>query len=227
MTTFVAYLRVSTDKQGRSGLGLDAQRAAIGAFLRPDDTLLEPPYVEVESGKRTDRPQLRAALDRCQRTGATLLIAKLDRLSRDAHFLLGLQKAGVRFLAADMPEANEMVVGILAVVAQAERKMISDRTKAALAAAKARGQKLGGDRGYRPASPPSADDTARATAARRREADHAAFGVLPAIERLRREGITSLTGLAARLNSDGVASPRGKVGSWTATAVRRALVRVA
>ena len=105
----------------------------------------------MESGADDDRPKLAEALARCRLHNATLVIAKLDRLSRDAHFLLGLQKAGVKFVAADMPEANEMIVGIMAVVAQAERKVISARTKAALQAAKAGGVKLGGDRGNLPA----------------------------------------------------------------------------
>src|SRR5918994_831 len=140
---YVSYLRVSTDRQGRSGLGLEAQRKAVEDFLNGGRWQLLSEFVEVESGKREDRPKLAEALALCRLHGATLVIAKLDRLSRDAHFLLGLQKAGVRFVAADMPEANEMVVGIMAVVAQAERRMISERTKAALAAAKARGQRLG------------------------------------------------------------------------------------
>ena len=131
---FVSYLRVSTKRQGESGLGLDAQRKAVDDFLNGGRWELIGERVEVESGKSdTNRPELERALKLCRLHSATLVIAKLDRLSRDAHFLLGLQKAGVRFVAADMPEANEMVVGIMAVVAQAERKMISARTKAALA----------------------------------------------------------------------------------------------
>src|SRR6478609_1044909 len=140
---YVSYLRVSTDRQGRSGLGLEAQRKAVEDFLNGGRWDLIAEFVEVESGKRDDRPKLAEALGLCRLHNATLVIAKLDRLSRDAAFLLGLQKAGVRFVAADMPEANELVVGIMAVVAQAERKMISTRTKAALAAAKARGARLG------------------------------------------------------------------------------------
>src|SRR6516164_11527487 len=142
---FVSYIRVSTRAQGQSGLGLDAQRKAVTDYLNGGRWSLVDEYVEVESGANDERPKLAEALARCRLHNATLVIAKLDRLSRDAHFLLGLQKAGVRFVAADMPEANEMIVGIMAVVAQAERKMISARTKAALQAAKERGVKLGGD----------------------------------------------------------------------------------
>ena len=141
---FVSYLRVSTKRQGESGLGLEAQRKAVSDFLNGGNWKLVEELVEVESGKHDhNRPALHKALEACKVYGATLVIAKLDRLSRDAHFLLGLQKAGVKFVAADMPEANEMVVGIMALVAQAERRMISERTKAALQAAKARGVKLG------------------------------------------------------------------------------------
>ena len=140
---FISYLRVSTDRQGRSGLGLEAQRKAVEDYLNGGQWSVIAEFVEVESGKRDDRPKLADALTLCRLHNAILVIAKLDRLSRDAHFLLGLQKAGVRFVAADMPEANETLVGIMAMIAQAERKMISDRTKAALAAAKARGKRLG------------------------------------------------------------------------------------
>ena len=139
-----------SDRQGASGLGLEAQRRAVADFLNGGNWQLVAEFVETESGAKTDRPKLADALALARAHGAKLVIAKLDRLSRDAHFLLGMQNAGVQFVAADMPEANEMVVGIMAVVAQAERKMISARTKAALAAAKARGKKLGGFRCYIP-----------------------------------------------------------------------------
>ena len=145
---FVAYYRVSTARQGRSGLGLEAQREAVRAFMGGSTRELAEAFTEIESGKHDDdRPQLARALDACRLTGAVLVIAKLDRLSRDAHFLLGLEKAGVEFVAADMPNANRLTVRLMAVIAQEEREMISARTKAALAAAKARGTKLGGNRG--------------------------------------------------------------------------------
>ena len=147
---FVSYLRVSTKRQGESGLGLEAQRAAVEGFLNGGRWRLVEEHVEVESGKDDrNRPALHRALEACKVYGATLVIAKLDRLSRDAHFLLGLQKANVKFVAADMPEANEMVVGMMALVAQAERRMISERTKAALAVAKARGNVSGSRKGTR------------------------------------------------------------------------------
>src|SRR5437899_948305 len=143
---FVAYYRVSTKGQGRSGLGLDAQREAVRNYLNGGQGSLAEAFTEVESGKRDDdRPQLAKALQTCRVYGAKLVIAKLDRLSRDAHFLLGLEKAGVDFVAADMPHANRLTVGIMAMVADEERRAISERTKAALAAAKRRGVALGGD----------------------------------------------------------------------------------
>lgn len=222
---FVAYLRVSTDKQGDSGLGLEAQRAAIQAFLQPADRLLEPPFVEVESGRKADRPQLRAALDRCRETRSTLLIAKLDRLARDVHFISGLMKQGVPFVAADMPDTDPFMLHIRAAVAEEEARMISRRTKAALAAAKARGVKLGGDRGYRPPAPPDARlGAAASVVARQAKADDAALRVRPLLDQLRAEGVDSLSGFAAALNERGVTTPRG--GRWTATAVRRALARL-
>ncbi|MGO8915394.1 MAG: recombinase family protein [Stellaceae bacterium] len=219
---FVSYLRVSTARQGRSGLGLDAQRQAVEQFLNGGNWVLTKEFVEVESGKRSDRPQLEKALRLCKVTGAKLVIAKLDRLSRDAHFLLGLQKAGVPFVAADMPEANEMVVGIMAVVAQAERKMISERTKAALQAARRRGVKLGNPNG---AAHLRGLGNAAATAAVRQNAVHRAENVAPVIADILAAGITSVGGIAAELNRRGILTARG--GNWHPTSVRRVLARIA
>ncbi len=223
--TFVAYIRVSTDRQGRSGLGLEAQEAAIRDFLRPTDHLLLPPFVEVESGRKADRPELAKALSRCRATGAVLLIAKMDRLARDAHFLLGLRKAGIEFAACDMPDANRLTVGILAVVAEAEADAISARTKAALSAAKARGTSLGGLRDGQRA--PTRDEQRHGGAAsaerKRREANQDAYRVLPRVLDLQAGG-ASLAGVAAALQAEGVPTPKG--GAWTATAVRRVLLRV-
>jgi DNA invertase Pin-like site-specific DNA recombinase len=146
---WISYLRVSTDRQGASGLGLEAQRQSVADYLNGGRWKLIKEFVEVESGKKIDRPQLEAALAACRLHGAKLVIARLDRLSRDAHFLLGLDKAGVDFVAADMPNANRLTVGVMALVAEDVRKQISANTKAALQAAKARGVKLGGNRGAR------------------------------------------------------------------------------
>ncbi|WP_235924493.1 recombinase family protein [Roseomonas harenae] len=224
---FVPYLRVSTDRQGRSGLGLEAQQAAISTFISqtPGAHLLDPPYVEVESGKRADRPKLAEAMERCRKTGATLLIAKLDRLARDAYFLLGLQKAGVEFIAADMPHANRLTIGIMALVAEEEARAISARTKAALAAAKARGVRLGGVREGQQLPPPEAAARGReaASEAHQAKADRTASRLVRRIAEWTAQG-TSLAGIARALNEGGEPSPRG--GRWTATAVKRALERV-
>jgi DNA invertase Pin-like site-specific DNA recombinase len=220
---FVRYLRVSTDKQGKSGLGLEGQQAAIAAYLQPGDTLLAPPYIEVESGKKSDRPQLQTALDHCRRTGATLLIARLDRLARNVAFIAGLIEQGVPFVACDRPNATTFELHIYASMAQEEARAISARTKAALAAAKARGVKLGGDRGYRPGAPP---DAALAAAGRVQKADQHAHHAAAAIAAIRKNDPTiSLNTLAGALNAQDVPTPRG--GTWTATAVRRALGRLA
>ena len=220
--TFVAYLRVSTDKQGRSGLGLEAQQATIAAFLQSTDKLLTPPYIEVESGKNSDRPQLHAAMQRCHKTGATLLIARLDRLARNVRFISSLMEQGVPFVACDMPSATPFMLHIYAAVAEEEARAISRRTKAALAAAKARGVMLGGDRGYRPAAPP--DGRLGGTAVRQ-AADQVAHRVAAAIDDIRAANGAdiSLQALARELTEQGVATPRG--GAWTATAVRRVLAR--
>src|ERR1700693_2553841 len=146
---FVSYLRVSTDKQGHSGLRIEAQRKAVDDYLNGGRWTLLKEYVEIESGKRNDRPQLLAALAHAKATGATIVIAKLDRLARNVAFISNLMESGVEFVAVDMPLANRLTVHILAAVAEHERELISQRTKAALAAAKARGTKLGNPNGAR------------------------------------------------------------------------------
>jgi len=218
---FVSYLRVSTGKQGRSGLGLEAQREAVSQFLNGGRWELLKEFKEVESGKRDDRPELARALQLCKVTGAKLVIAKLDRLSRDAHFLLGLQKAGVPFVAADMPEANEMVVGIMAVIAQGERKMISQRTKAALKAAKRRGVKLGNPNG---AKHLRRYGNRAAIKAVRQEANERAEGLKPIILEIQAAGIVSVRAVADELNRRGIVTPRGK--QWHPTSAARLLDRL-
>jgi len=234
---WISYLRVSTDRQGRSGLGLEAQRAAVDDFLNGGRWKLIKEYVEVESGKRSDRPKLAEAVQACRVHGAKLVIAKLDRLSRDAHFLLGLEKAGVDFVAADMPNANRLTVGIMAMVAEEERRMISKRTKDALAAAKRRGVKLGGRRrkiiGEDAKGKPiygkvaSGSDAARAAAVRaaQERAEGRAADLAPTIKALQAAGATSLRAIAAGLNDQGIPTARGD-GEWTATQVMRVLERL-
>jgi DNA invertase Pin-like site-specific DNA recombinase len=219
---FVSYLRVSTDRQGASGLGLEAQRKAVGDYLNGGCWQLVAEFVETESGSKADRPRLTEALALARAHGAKLVIAKIDRLSRDAAFLLGMQNAGVQFVAADMPEANEMIVGIMAVVAQAERKMISKRTKDALAAAKARGQKLGGFRGY----VPTHEDGAKGRQAHSAKARGHAESLAPIITRLDPDGSLSLRALAAELTAEGLPTPAG-ASVWTAATVARVKEKLA
>src|SRR5688572_5708004 len=144
---YVAYYRVSTARQGRSGLGLEAQQVAVRGYLANCSGRLLAELLEVESGRRTDRQKLADALRLCRVHKATLIIAKIDRLARNVAFVSNLMESGVEFTAVDFPQANRLTVHILAAVAEHEREMISQRTKAALAAAKARGRRLGGDRG--------------------------------------------------------------------------------
>lgn len=219
--TFVAYCRVSTTRQGKSGLGLEAQREAVTNYLNGGNWSLVSEFTEVESGKRADRPELVKALQACRVYGAKLVIAKLDRLSRDAHFLLGLEKAGVDFVAADMPHANRLTVGIMAMVADEERRMISQRTKVALAAAKKRGVKLGGDRGARlTRAAQKAGRDSQVTSARDRASD-----LSPIIGELQKSGITSLSAIAKAFTERGVPTTRGGF-TWTATQVARVISRL-
>lgn len=219
----VAYLRVSTAKQGHSGLGIAAQQEAIEGYASSVGAKVMQTFTEVESGKLNARPELEKALHLAKVTGAVLVIAKLDRLSRNAAFLLALRDSGVRFIAADMPDANELTVGIMALVAQQEREAISKRTKEALAAAKRRGTKLGNPNGASALTRAgkgneAAVETVRASAnahARRLE---------PVIAALKDEGIVSLGAIAVALNEREMLTPRG--GSWHKTSVKNLLDRL-
>jgi DNA invertase Pin-like site-specific DNA recombinase len=219
---FVAYYRVSTAKQGRSGLGLEAQQEAVRSYLNGGAWQLVDEVVEVESGERNDRPKLAEALRLCRLHGATLIIAKLDRLARNVAFISNLMESGVEFTAVDFPQANRLTVHILAAVAEHEAKAISTRTRDSLAAAKARGTRLGGDRGNLPAV---AKDGAKASvAARIVKADNRASDLAPIIEELRSAGAVSLRQIAAELNAKGIKTVRGK--EWSAMQVQRVLERV-
>jgi DNA invertase Pin-like site-specific DNA recombinase len=216
---YVTYYRVSTARQGRSGLGLDAQKKAVDDYLRKNARVLGS-YTEIESGKNNNRPELQKALAHCRNTGATLVIAKLDRLSRDAHFLLGLKKAEVDFVAADMPDANRLTVGIMALVAEQEREAISKRTREALQAAKRRGVKLGNPNGAKALRRAGKGNKA-AVAVIRKKADELAKRLGPVVASS--DG-KSLRQIAAELNEAGIETARG--GRWYASSVRSLLERV-
>jgi DNA invertase Pin-like site-specific DNA recombinase len=215
---FIAYYRVSTNKQGQSGLGLEAQQAAVRAYLNGGDWSLLHEYQEIETGKGHDaiakRPQLRAALVACQKQEATLIIAKLDRLARNVHFVSGLMESKVRFVACDMPEANELTIHIMAAFAEHEAKRISQRTKEALAIAKARGQKLGlsGPSNLKP-NIEARQGLAQAFAAR----------LAPLFESMQARGL-SHRAMADELNNLGVTTPKG--GIWHLTQVQRVIQRI-
>ena len=235
-TNYVAYYRVSTAKQGKSGLGMEAQRDAAAAFIvsKGRDAKLLSAFTEVESGKKSERerPELLKAMERAKLTGSTLLIAKLDRLSRDVHFLTGLQKAGVQFIAVDMPEANEMVVQLMAVVAQGELKMTSARTKAALAVARKRVEEKGQRKNpaiKRLGNPNGAAHlrkfgNAGGVAKVRANADANALALSATIAQLQAEGITSANAIARALNERHYSTPRA--GTWTARSVLNVLARL-
>lgn len=222
----VAYYRVSTVAQGRSGLGLEAQKAAVAELARQRELTMLAEFTEVESGKRNDRPVLAQALHHARITNATLVIAKLDRLSRNAAFLLTLRDSGVRFLAADVPDANDLTIGVLAVIAQAEREAISRRTKEALAAIKQkidRGEShfsarsgrtihgLGNPQGSK-AFGDRAGDLTRAREAKALRVRQRTTDIATTVQAIKASGHTTSYAIAAELNRRGIASPRG--GRW-------------
>lgn len=218
---FIAYYRVSTERQGRSGLGLEAQQLSVRNYMSGGNWELIEELVEVESGKRLDRPQIAEALRLCRLHGATLLIAKLDRLARNVAFVSHLMESGVDFLAVDFPTANRLTVHILAAVAEHEALAISDRTKTALAAAKARGVKLGGDRGNLPGV--ALEGSRKSAEIRGRNADARAMDLAPILRNLQGMGM-SLRGIAKELGRRRIPTTRG--GLWSAVAVSRVLERI-
>lgn len=215
---YFGYYRVSTQKQGHSGLGLEAQRVAVAAYLAGDRGQLLGEITEIETGKGANaldkRPQLRAALDLCRKHGAILIIARVDRLARNVHFVSGLIESGVEFVAADMPEASKAMLQMYAVMSEWERDAISKRTREALASAKARGVKLGltGPRNLRPA-----------IERRRAEADAFAERMRAVLESLRQRGL-SQRAIARELNGLGIKSPAGD--TWHLITVHRILARL-
>lgn len=223
MKKFVAYYRVSTVKQGQSGLGLEAQQSAVAEYLKSNVGELITEYTEIQSGKKDNRPELESALRQCRLTGATLLIAKLDRLSRNRSFLMEMQDSSVDFIAVDMPEANHFTVGLMACLADYERQLISERTKAALQMAKARGVKLGNPR----LSEIRNSDTTAATEARSSKAKARNQEIRTTIDEMV-ESISpeyrsnvSLRTIASMLNDAGYVTSRGK--QWRHTSVNRVL----
>jgi DNA invertase Pin-like site-specific DNA recombinase len=213
MKNYIAYYRVSTKQQGASGLGLDAQRNAVQSFTKCDTCIIAE-YTEVESGKRDNREQLSAAIAHAKQQGATLVIAKLDRLSRNAGFIFALRDSGVDFVCADMPEANTLTIGIFAVLAQHERELISQRTKAALQAKKAQGFTLGSPQNLTRAGVEKSVVVRKAKAqSRNQQASEVA--------RLLKDKGLALRVIAERLNNTGFTTSQGK--AFQATSVMRLL----
>lgn len=224
MTKFVGYIRVSTARQGASGLGLQAQVAAIERHVLSRDGSLVQTFREIEGGQDNARPELAKALSLARLTGAVLVIAKLDRLSRNAAFLLALQESGVRFVATDMPDANELTVGIMALVAQQERQAISQRTREALQAARARGVRLGNPNGA-DALRRAGKGNGAALKAIQSNAGARAVALRSTIDDLRERGVTSLGGIADELNRRGILTPRNA--AWHRSSVANLLKRLA
>jgi DNA invertase Pin-like site-specific DNA recombinase len=225
---YISYLRVSTDKQGRSGLGLEAQRAAVESYLNGGRWTLAAEYLEAESGKRSDRPKLAKALAHAKAIGATLVFAKLDRLTRNVDLLRALVASAVDLVFCDLPHVPPGAMGRflltqMASVAELEAGLISERTKAALAAAKARGVKLGNPNGAR-ALRGKQTGNAHAVAAVKANAERRAGNLVAIVNDIRSQGLTSVRAIAAELNARGVLTPRG--GEWHPTSAARLLSRL-
>ena len=218
---YVSYTRVSTKRQGDSGLGLESQREMILQYLNGGEWELLKEFTEIESGKNNDRVELAKALQYCKLTGAVLLVAKLDRLSRDIHFITGLNKSGIEFKICDFPSANNFTLNVFAALAQYERELISQRTTAALNAKKARGAILGKPENL--SLDAAAAGRALGRASRTNTADQFAAQVIPMIQEYQAEGM-SLNTIAKRLTADSILTASGK-SNWTATSVKNVLAR--
>jgi DNA invertase Pin-like site-specific DNA recombinase len=221
--SFVSYHRVSTQRQGLSGLGLEAQKVAVDNYLNGGNWDLVGEFVEVESGKNNDRPELAKAISLCRIHNATLVVSKLDRLARNVAFISQLMESKVEFVAVDFPQANRLTVHILAAVAEHEREAISKRTKEALAAAKARGIKLGNDN---MTASIAALGRASSIKSRKKKSQERASDLVPVIEGIKERGIVTLKGIAAELNLMKIPTARGIVGNWKPTQVSRILKRL-
>jgi DNA invertase Pin-like site-specific DNA recombinase len=215
---FIAYYRVSTQKQGLSGLGLEAQKSAVGVYLNDGSWELVTEFTEIETGKGANaldkRPQLRAALDACRKHGATLIIAKLDRLARNVYFVSGLLETGVEFIAADMPQANKVMIQMYSVMAEFERDQISARTKAALTAAKARGTILG----------KAGADNLQRNINERVDAANAFAGRLKTVIQGFKSTKMSQRAMMEEFNQLGIRAPKG--GEWSLVQLQRVMTRI-
>ena len=216
---YIVYYRVSTQKQGQSGLGLEAQEHAVNNYLRPTDTILNV-FTEIESGRKDNRPKLAQAIQIAKLKNATLLIAKIDRLARSVRVITELQESNIKFTACDCPEANETMIQMLAVMAQWEARQISERTKLALAQAKLRGVKLGNPENLKTTK----SDRQKGIREAVRKANVFAESMLPVIDDIKQEGFTSLRAIARELNERQFKTARGS--EWTPTAVKNLLSRL-
>lgn len=208
---YIAYHLISTTRQGESGLGLEAQKEAVTRYLKSSDGEVIGDFVEIESGKKKDRVELEKAIAACKKHKATLIIAKLDRLARNVHFISGLMEGGVEFVAADNPHANRLMLHMLAAFAEHEREQISKRTKEALAAAKARGVKLG-------------KNGQKLAEEHKKQARAFAETILPTIKQLQQQGKNSLRSIAEELNRLNINTREGK--KWHPMSVSRLLQRI-
>lgn len=213
---YVAYYRVSTDRQGASGLGIEAQRDSVLSYLNGGQWILAGEFVEVESGRSRRRPELRKALELCRKEKATLIVAKLDRLYRNLHAMTSLMEAGIDFVAADNPHANKLTIHLLAAIAEHERDLISERTRAALKAVRKRGVKLG--------SPNPKKGSKIGIKVLIKQADEYADRALPIVNELQRHGYHTLRDIARGLMARGVKTPRGNI-EWRPAQVANLLKR--